>query len=88
MCLWTSRATKRSVSALVQSALRHGGLDEVDIVVEGAELRISPITAASAPVVLGESLRDLGAAVAVLHIRHIGGSVTVDGEALTVRFSV
>ena len=31
----------------------------------GAELRISPITPASAPVVLGEELRDLGAAIAV-----------------------
>ena len=35
------------------------------------ELRVSPITPASAPVVLGEDLRDLGAAVAV---RHVGGS--------------
>lgn len=77
-------ATKRSVSALVQCALRHGGLDEVAVMADGAELRISPITPASAPVVLGESLRDLGAAVAVMHVRHIGGSVTVDGEILTV----
>ena len=70
-------ATKRSVSALVQSALRHGGLDQVAVVADGAELRVSPITPASAPVVLGESLRDLGAAVAVMHIRHLGGSVAV-----------
>ncbi len=81
-------ATKRSVSALVQCALRHGGLDEVAVVADGAELRISPITPASAPVVLGESLRDLGAAVAVMHIRHIGGSVSVEGETLAIRFSV
>ena len=78
-------ATKRSVSALVQSALRHGGFDEVAVVADGAELRVTPITPASAPVVLGESLRDLGAAVAVMHLRHIGGSVTVDGDVLTVR---
>jgi signal transduction histidine kinase len=78
-------ATKRSVSALVQSALRHGGFDEVAVVADGVELRVSPITQASAPVVLGESLRDLGAAVAVMHLRHIGGSVTVAGETLTVR---
>ena len=32
------------------------------------ELRVSPITPASAPVVLGEDLRDLGAAVAVMHV--------------------
>jgi signal transduction histidine kinase len=78
-------AAKRSVSALVQCALRHGGLDRVEVVVEGAELRVSPITPASAPVVLGEDLRDLGAAVAVMHLERIGGSVSVGGETLAVR---
>jgi signal transduction histidine kinase len=78
-------ATKRSVSALVQCALRHGGLEHVDVVADGQELRVSPITPASAPVVLGEDLRDLGAAVAVMHVGWLGGSVAVDGETLTVR---
>jgi signal transduction histidine kinase len=78
-------ATKRSVSALVQCALRHGGLEHVDVVADGPELRVSPITPASAPVVLGEDLRDLGAAVAVMHVGWLGGSVSVDGEMLTVR---
>ena len=54
----------RGIAALAQSALRHGGFDEVAIDVAGTELRISPVTPASAPVVLGEDLRDLGAAVA------------------------
>lgn len=80
-------AAKRSVSALVQCALRHGGLDHVDVVADGAELRVTPITPASAPVVLGEDLRDLGAAVAVRHVAWLGGSVAVDGETLTIRFS-
>ena len=75
----------RGVSALAQSALRHGGLDEVSVVVRGAELDVSPVTAASAPVVLGDDLRDLGAAVAVRVIGALGGSVTVAGETLTVR---
>ncbi len=78
-------ATKRSVSALVQCALRHGGLDRVEVAAEGAELRVSPITAASAPVVLGEDMRDLGAAVAVMHVEQLGGSVSLDGETLTIR---
>jgi signal transduction histidine kinase len=78
-------ATKRSISALVQCALRHGGLEHVDVVADGQELRVSPITPASAPVVLGEDLRDLGAAVAVMHVGYLGGSVAVDGETLTVR---
>jgi hypothetical protein len=80
-------ATKRSVSSLVQCALRHGGLEHVDVVADGAELRVSPITPASAPVVLGEDLRDLGAAVAVMHIERLGGSVDVEGGTLTVRFA-
>jgi signal transduction histidine kinase len=78
-------AMKRSVSALVQCALRHGGLDRVEVALDGPELRVSPITPASAPVVLGEDLRDLGAAVAVIHVRHLGGSVAVDGDVLIVR---
>ena len=51
----------------------------------GAEIDVSPITHASAPVVLGEDLRDLGAAVAVRLIRRLGGDVTVSGETLTIR---
>ena len=80
-------ATKRSVSSLVQCALRHGGLDRVEIVVGGTELRIAPITPASAPVVLGEDLRDLGAAVAVMHMARLGGSVSLEDETLIVRLS-
>jgi signal transduction histidine kinase len=77
-------ATKRSVSSLVQCALRHGGLDRVEVALAAAELRVSPITPSSAPVVLGEDLRDLGAAVAVMHVQHLGGSVAVDGETLVI----
>jgi signal transduction histidine kinase len=78
-------AAKRSVSSLVQCALRHGGLDRVGVALDGAEVRVSPITAASAPVVLGVDLRDLGAAVAVMHVERLGGSVAVDGETLIIR---
>jgi signal transduction histidine kinase len=78
-------AVDRGVSALVQCALRHGGLDEVDVVVRGSEIDVSPITPASAPVVLGEDLRDLGAAVAVRLIQRLGGSVALSGETLTIR---
>src|SRR6266545_5149346 len=78
-------AIERGVSALAQAALRHGGLEEVGLQVDGATLTISPVTAASAPVVLGEELRDLGAAVAVRVVRALGGAVEVEGDALTVR---
>jgi signal transduction histidine kinase len=80
-------ALERGLAALFQSALRHGGLDEVEAEVDGAELRLSPVTAASAPVVLGDDLRDLGAAVAVRLVRRLGGSVSVDGETVTIRLA-
>ena len=74
----------RGVSALVQAALRHGGLDEVEVVVRGTVIEVSPITAASGPVVLGEELRDLGAAVAVTLIEYLGGAVDVEDGTLTI----
>ena len=80
-------ALERGVAALIQSALRHGGLDEVDVAVDGPELRVTPVTAASAPVVLGEDLRDLGAAVAARLVGRLGGSVAVEGETLTIRLA-
>jgi len=77
-------STERGVAALAQAALRHGGLDEVKLHVDGAKLALSPVTTSSAPVVLGEELRDLGAAVAVRVVRALGGSVELDAETLTI----
>jgi hypothetical protein len=59
----------------------------VEVEVEGASIRLSPVTAASAPVVLGDDLRDLGAAVAVRLVRRLGGSVVVDGETLKIELA-
>src|SRR5437868_7389955 len=78
-------AAERALRALVRCALRHGGLDHVSVRVDGAEVTIEPITPASAPVVLGEDLRDLGAAVAVQLVRALGGSVSLEEETLHVR---
>ena len=78
-------ATQRAVTALAQCALRHGGLELVDVIAAGPEVTIAPITPASAPVVLGEDLRDLGAAVAVQLVRALGGSVSLEEETLHVR---
>jgi signal transduction histidine kinase len=82
-----SGALERGLAALFQSALRHGGLESVEVDVDGLEIRLSRVTPASAPVVLGEDLRDLGAAVAVRLVRQLGGSVAVEGETLTVRLA-
>jgi signal transduction histidine kinase len=77
-------ATQRGVSALAQAALRHGGLEQIELRVDGPMLVISPVTPSSGPVVLGEELRDLGAAVAVIVIRALGGSVAVNDDTLAV----
>jgi signal transduction histidine kinase len=77
-------ATQRAVAALAQAALRHGGLEQVDLRVDGGTLTIGPVTASSGPVLLGAELRDLGAAVGVRVIRANGGSVALDGELLAV----
>ncbi len=80
-----TEAIQRSVSALAQAALRHGGLEQVELRVDGASLTISPVTPSSGPVLLGEELRDLGAAVAVIVIRALRGSVSVNGDTLAVK---
>ena len=80
-------AVDRGVSALVQATLRHGGLDEVDVVVRGKEIDVSGVTDSSAPVVVGQDLRDLGAAVAVRVIEVLGGAVSVSGQTLTIRLA-
>jgi signal transduction histidine kinase len=80
-------ALDRGVSALVQATLRHGGLDLVAVVVRGAEIDVSPVTESSAPVVLGQDLRDLGAAVAVRLVSTLGGSVSVSEQTLTIRLA-
>jgi len=78
------RAIERGVSALVQSVLRHGGLEETTVRVEGSEITVDGVSDASGPVVLGEDLRDLGAAVAVKLVRTLGGSVERDGSTLRI----
>jgi signal transduction histidine kinase len=79
-----AEATERAVAALARCALRHGGLEQVRLTVRRTELELTPVTAASAPVLLGDDLRDLGAAIAVRAIRAQGGSVELDGERLVV----
>ena len=77
-------ATQRGVAALVQAALRHGGLDEVECRADGPTLRIAPVTASAADVLLGADLRDLGPAVAVRLVEAVGGSLERDGDAVTL----
>jgi signal transduction histidine kinase len=76
---------RRALSQLARAAGRHGGFDSVAVDVEDRTVTVSPVTPASGPVLLGEELRELGAAAATELIRALGGSVEVEGERLVVR---
>ena len=78
-------ATRRAVAALARCALRHGGLERVELTARGDAIEIAPITPAAAPVVLGEDLRDLGAAVAARLVGVHGGSLELADDRLHVR---
>ena len=78
-------ATERALANLGLCALRHGGVERVELRADGPEIAIAPVTAAAAPIVLAEELRDLGAAVARRLVEALGGSLTVEREALHVR---
>jgi signal transduction histidine kinase len=80
-------ATRRAVAALARCALRHGGLEQVNLTARGSQLELAPVTAAAGPVLLGEDLRDLGAAIGVRAIQAQGGSVVLDGETLHIRLA-
>jgi hypothetical protein len=78
---------QRSLAALAACARRHGGVDEVALHVDGASLTLEPVTERAAAVILGEEMKDLGAAVAIRAIRSLGGSVAVAGEELHIKLS-
>jgi signal transduction histidine kinase len=73
------------LAALALCAVRHGGLDQVELIASDSMVEIAPIPAAAAPIVLAEDLKDLGAAAARRVTEAIGGSLELDGERLLVR---
>jgi signal transduction histidine kinase len=74
---------ERALAAFERAAARHGGVD-VAVVVDGPRVSFEPVTEEAAPVVLGDSAKDLGAAVAARLVRSLGGDLALDGERLTV----
>lgn len=77
--------TRRAVRQLARAASRHGGVDSVELEVDGPTLRISPVTRASAPLLLAEDPKELGPVAASWLVRALGGSVEVVDERLVVR---
>jgi signal transduction histidine kinase len=78
------KPTRRALTHLARAAVRHGGLDSVDLLVRGPELELSPITRTSTPVLLGEDLREFGAPAAGVLIHALGGSVEARGDRLHI----
>jgi len=78
-------SVQRGLHALAVAAVRFGPAEQVTWRVSGRELELSPVTADAAPVVTGESMRDLGSVVARAVIEELGGSLELVGETLRVR---
>ena len=74
----------RALALLARCAAIHGGVGETTWNVDGRTLTLSPVTADAAPVVTGESPRDLGALIARMALERLGGSLAVEGETLVV----
>jgi signal transduction histidine kinase len=77
-------ATRRAIGQLIRAARRHGGLESVSVRVDGPAVEVGPLTEYSAPVVLGEELRELQAAAAVRLVRELGGSIGRKGDTLRI----
>jgi signal transduction histidine kinase len=77
--------TERGLAALARCALRHGGLEQVELNADGTVVVISPVLENVGPIILGDDLKDLGAAAARRFVEAIGGSVELEGERLLVR---
>jgi signal transduction histidine kinase len=75
-----------SLSALAEAVRRHGGLEQVTVIVDGPEVAITPIVENAGAIAAGLELRDFAAAVGTRVLKAAGAAVELDGEALRVRF--
>jgi signal transduction histidine kinase len=78
-------AVRRSLAQLARAAARHGGHEEVSLSVDGPKLVLSPVERAAEGVLLGDELKELGAAASAIVIRALDGSLEVAGERLLIR---
>lgn len=78
-------SVERALRALAVAAIRHGPVERVVWTVRGRELELAPVTAAAAPVVTGDEVRDLGSVVARAVIEELGGALELAGDTLHVR---
>ena len=79
-----SELAVRAVRCMATAAIRHGGLDGVDVNVNGTRVELSPVSAETAPIVRGDDLRDLGAAAARRSLEAQGATVIAGHGAILV----
>lgn len=79
------QATERALAALARCALRHGGLEQVELTAGHDSVAVSPVLPNVVPIILGEDLKDLGAAASRGLVEAQGGSLDVEGDRLVVR---
>jgi signal transduction histidine kinase len=70
---------------LARCTLRHGGLERVELRLDGAEIAIGPVVEGARPILMGKEGRDLGALIAARIVPALGGSVQLEDERLLVR---
>ncbi len=78
-------ALELALHDLARAVIRHAGVPKATLRVDATTIEIGPVPEEVAPILLGENLRDLGAAVAVRTIGALGGAVSVESERLVVR---
>lgn len=78
-------AAARALGGLAHCARRHGGLDEVELRVDGASIAVAPVAADVAAICLGLDLKDLGAAVGTRALVALGAAVEAEDETVVVR---
>jgi signal transduction histidine kinase len=78
-------AVTRALAQLARCIVRHGGIPQVTLAVGGSRFELAPVPELAAPIVLGEELRDLGAAVAGRVVTALGGSVRLEGDRLALQ---
>jgi signal transduction histidine kinase len=70
---------------LARCTLRHGGLERVELRVDGAVIAVGPVVEGARPILLGEDARDLGALIAARIVPALGGLIQLEEERLLVR---
>jgi len=74
-----------ALGAFGECIRRHGALKQVTYSVDGGEVSIGPVADGVGAIVLGEELKDFGAAVGVKVLRAMGAEVELAGDRLVVR---